>query len=216
MEIPKLKGIVGGRGNRKAEDAAINQAESQNVRQLLNNVNRGWILSTIGESVFAHQDVTGVLATANSLALFYIPERVNTIRAYEARIKVSVAAASSTYRTALYFYRRDPQPEFVKVVGSEAVFSGASTGLLTSKLAVQVDVPTDARLFMARVCTDATVAVEGFQSGTVTAPRLARVRTITVPTGAMPGIIPVSATSLNTTEDTPMIVYLSQEAANVL
>lgn len=204
------------RGFRRGEDARINQDESQSVRQKQRTAASGWIISTVGETLFGHQDVTGVVTIANRLNFFMLPERLQDVEIYSCRIKVSVAAASSTCTVALFQYLTTPSIRLEKIPGSEITFATSSTGLQDKVLAQITKISASARLFLGVVCTDATVAIEGFQSGTATSPRLCRIRYKAGVTPPFDGSYQIGSLTLDDTEDAPMVVYLSRDAANVL
>lgn len=206
--------LPGGRG--ELQDP-LAQDESYDVRRRLDAPKDGWLISTVGENIYSHLDVTGVLATANQLSFFYVPDRTRRVLLRSARINVAAAVASSTYRAALYIYTHiESQRRLLKVPGSEVLFSGAATGLQETRMSRDIELPTEAKCFIAAWSSSAALALEGYQSGAGAAPRVLRRRAIssvTPPFGGSYALskIPVADAAI----DTPLIAYLSPDALEV-
>lgn len=210
--------LPGGRGERFGRDAGVDADEALDVRRRLSTSGNGWLLSTVGETVFGHADVTAVIFTASQLGLYYIPARTQGMTARAVRISVAVAVLGATFRSAIYVYdKAQGKRRFTKIAGTEAVFPGDTVGLVQVTLPRDVPLAASDKLFIARWASDPALAVEGYQSGAGTAPRVVRTRalnSVTPPLGAAYGIeaLPIDTGMV----DTPLIAYLSPDAAEVL
>lgn len=203
--------LPGGYGQRKGSDAYLGNSESQYLREALIPKEGGWVISPLGDAIFGHYDVTGILPGANTTKLFLLPNRASAVACTKARIHVATADAGSTVQTALYRFSSN---EFCRVPGSHATFSSATTGLKTVVLSATVDVLPDTVLFLGIKCTSATAAIQGFQSGASTTPRVLRNRSI-AHGGDLQTKYLLSATSTDTS-DSPMVAYLSNMGDFVL
>lgn len=209
--------LPGGRGPHLGPDAQVNQDEAYDVRRRLEPLRDGWLISTVGENIYTHLDVTAVAFSANELAFYYIPDRVRRVLLREARLNVASAVASATMRSAIYIYdNRETQRRLVKLPGSESIFDCSSTGLKRVQLSRDIELPIEAKCFIGSWASSASIAVEGYQSGAGAAPRVIRQRAIA---GVVPPLgnsyrfadIPVSSGA----GDTPLIAYLSPDAVEV-
>lgn len=209
--------LPGGYGEFFGPDAGLNRDEAYDTRRRLDVPRNGWFLSTVGENIYTHQDLVGVTTVASQLSFFYIPDRMRRVLLREARINVLTADPASTVRTAIYLYDNyERQRRLVKIPASEVVFDSSTTGLKKITLARDIDIPTEAKLFLARWGSSAAAALEGYQSGAGVAPRVLQQRIIA-------GVVPPFASSYdfnqiartNSAEDTPLIAYLSPDAVQV-
>jgi hypothetical protein len=199
-----------GYGQTTGTDAYIRNAESQALRAALTPREGGWLITTVGENIMTHHDVTGVLMTADRLLLMYVPARTSAVKVAEARINVATAVAATTVETALFYYENQV---FKRIPGTYAIFNSASTGLKTKLLDI-ADVLPDTKVFIGIVAHGGTPALEGFQSGAGGSPRVILQRSISSIT-ALGSRYELAQTSTNT-GDSPMVGYLSNQAALVL
>lgn len=207
--------LPGGRGERFGQDSLVERDEAYELRRLLQRRGTGWFITTMGENVFPHFDVTGVNFTASQLQFFYIPDRFANTKVSEARLTVATLDAGSTLRSALYIMDKTPTHRFVKIAGTEVVFDSSSTGLKKVTLGRQVDIPGNAKLFLGFWSSSAVTVVEGFQSGTAGDSRVVRQRAVAAVTAPLGYEYFMNTTSLTTDNDAPWVVYLSPEAASI-
>jgi hypothetical protein len=202
----------GGYGGRKGTDSYVDRAESRFVREATQPADDGWLVTTAGENVMNHLDVTGVLTGSNRLGLYYVPARSRNVWASEVRLMVAAAVASTTAEVAVFSYEGRI---FKKVPFTHALLDTSTTGLKTATLTQPALLAKDSVLFIGVVVRNAAVALEGFQSGTASTGRVCRARTMTEPSSPR-GSYTLTDLSLAATQDTPMVAYLSKEAALVL
>jgi hypothetical protein len=192
----------------------VSRAESEYIRESLIPRADGWLVSTTGDAVFGHYDVTGVSLAQDVLSLYYIPERESAVAASEVRVNVPIAVANTTVQAALYLFE---DRKFKRIPGTYVTFSASSTGNKAKSLADYVLLLPNQRLFLGIIGKGGIPVLEGFQSGAGAVPRIIRPRVITNHTDNLRTSYVLSQTTLATTAaDTPMVVYLSKEASGVL
>jgi hypothetical protein len=154
--------------------------------------------------------VTAVELVANQLYFFWIPTPLNATGVKSARLRVAFAGgAGSTVKTALYRYE---DSVFSKVAGTDAVFAGDSLGTKTAALKNQILIPNSGRYFLGVNVSDAAIAIEGMSSGAVGRLFNNYYRV----TATMENVVQKSLLTAETAVDTPFVLYLSTEAAQVL
>lgn len=204
--------LPGGYGQRKGEDSAIGNAESQYLREALLPAEDGWILTTLGEVAYAHTDVTAVAVPQDRLTFYYIPERTTKIAANEARINVALAVPNTYVEIALFNYKSGV---FKRIPGTYAEFDTTSYGLQTRLLDRKTQISPESRLFLGVAAHGGTPILEGFQSGAGSKPRVISQRVVTAT--VMGTEYTLAGTSkITDNADIPMVAYLAQEAALVL
>ena len=200
--------LPGGRG---VHDDYVGRAESRTLREALQDDEDQWVISTIGDAYNAHHDVTGVLLGADSTRLYSLPRRGAKATLTEVRINVAAAAASSWVEVALYSYANR---EFSRIPGTLARLDSTATGQKSFDLKDLPKIEPSAPLFLGAKSNDATVALEGFQSGTAVAPGVVKNRSISH-TGSLQAFYVLGQTTL-AQNDPPMVAYLSKAASLVL
>jgi hypothetical protein len=204
------RGLPQGRGLRTDVQQFVTQGESDALRAGLLPSLTAWLISPVGEAINANS-CGQVCFTANRLYLFHIPSATGVVQVNEARLRVISNLAASSVSAALYQYdfinRR-----LVKMAGSEANFATTAIGRVTGN--VKLDVQPSARLFLGFWASHLAVEVEGFCSG-ITG-RCFDNFYVPWTSSSLPASLPLSTLTVDTEANTPMVLYLSKEAATVL
>jgi hypothetical protein len=194
-------------GLRKGEDAKQGQAESNSLRRSLIKEQTGWVISPFGENVWT--TTSSSVLTANTLFFFWLPRREAKVIVESAAIYVETLSASQTLKTALYRYVVDSkQKRFVKVAGSDALFSTSSTGRVSFTLPALLEISPEAELFLGCLASSSTPA---YRSGAGNRP----IRALNVAGTALPSVQPLTYLS-RVDIAAPLVTYLSTEATDLL
>lgn len=212
--MPLIRQLPGGHGLRKGEDRRTGQSESEFLRQVLVPQEKAWVLSTVGEHIFVHRDVTGVTLPVDELRFLYLPERVGGIEVAEIRFNVAALAASSYVEVALFSYENGGFSRIPRTYGRADT---TTTGLCQMTLSPTGKIYPATRLFLGIMAHGGTPVLQGFQSGAGSTPRVVRQRIVSGHTGTFSGFYGTNMTTLSSDSiDAPFVVYLSKEASLVL
>ncbi len=205
--------LPGGYGQRKGSDAYLGNSESQYLRETLVPKEGGWLVSPMGDSLYGQQDSTGVVLGADVTLLVLLPPRAAAVSCYEARISVLTSAASSWFETALY---RFEDRLFRQVSNTLVRHICTSTGLITTRLPIKVDILPDTLLFLGCKTNNGTVEVSGFFPGPGSTPRVVRARTVSH-SGSLASQYTQDQTAIShALAGIPDVAYLSQTASSVI
>lgn len=204
------RGIPQSRGLRNDPRQFVTQGESNAVLASLLPTLTGWLISPVGEAINANA-CGPTCYTDNRLYLFYIPSTQGVVQVNEARLRVVQNLASSSASAALYQYDF-LKSRLIKVVGTEANFATTAIGRVSRD--VTSNVQPSARLWLGFWVSHAALEFEGLCSGIDG--RVFDNYYVPWASSSLPDSLPIANLTADTEANTPMVLYLSKEAATVL
>lgn len=203
-----------GRGYRSGPDARVAQAESWDRRSRDIAREDEWLITPMN---MLGGDTHGATGYAQELRLFPIPRLTRTLKAKSVRIRVTTSSAGSLIRVAMYQYNSNTQQgkQFLKLPLSEALFSGAATGVKEEDLAQELTLLPDTYYFMGAFVSNNSV---GLVSDANTSHRVIPVNVVAFDgaSNTLPGNVPQSSLTKSYAKYFPWVVYLSSVGADVI
>jgi len=203
-----------GRGYRVGPDSGVAQAESFDRRSRDIPREDEWLIMPMN---MLGGDTAASTGYTQDFRLFPLPRLTRALKATSARIRVTTASASSLVRVAIYQYISDrPQGKFfAKVPSSEALFSGASTGVKDKILSETVTLLPDVFYFMGAYVSNNSV---GLVSDANSNHRVIPVNHVVLDGthNVLPGVVSKSSLTKSYAKFFPWVVYLSSVGADVI
>lgn len=213
MPIIKRR-LPGGHGFYAGDDATQSQGDAYAARRAQIPDDGGWFISPFSNPTGATAAVTPAI---NTTFLIMLEAPRAGLRLTEARLTIAGADAGQEIRFALFVYSASPERCFIKIAGTDTLFSTTNTGLLTNNLSKVPAISANAPVFLGYNSTSAAGTMLGYASNGI---RPLRSLTISQ-TIAAGGTLDTLYYRRNLTPSAsgnsiPHVVYLSKEAANLL